>query len=218
MSDPIRVVLVDDHAILREGLRAMIAMCGDIVVVGEAADGPAGVAVAERQRPDVVIMDIAMPGMGGCHATQIIRERLPSARVLILSQHENWQYVVKAMQAGASGYVRKRSAGSDLLTAIRALAAGETFVDPVVASGAVRALARVDHARPGDPSALTPRERQILSLIAEGRTGPEIASALSLSSKTVSWHRTNLMDKLDVHSAPALVRYAIDNGLASEPD
>ena len=209
----IRVALVDDHAILREGLRALLTYYDDIEVVGEAADGDQALALVEETHPDIVIMDIAMPTMSGIEATGRVLERFPDVRVLILTQHDNWRYVVELMRAGASGYVMKRSVGSELITALRAVAGGETFIDPVMASTVVRELSAHDGVGAGGPTALTARERQILALIGDGKSGPQIAAQLFLSLKTISWHRTNIMAKLDLHSTAALVRYALENGL-----
>lgn len=210
--DKIRVLLVDDHAILREGLRALLGYYHDVQIVGEAQDGAEAVARVEELRPDVVLMDIAMPGMNGLQATQQIREHYPSTRVLILTQHEDRQYVMPLLQAGASGYVLKKALGADLINALRTVARGETFLYPAVAT---MVLEQMHHANNSDDStkALTPREKEILRHIVDGETNPQIANALSLSVKTVEWHRTNLMSKLDLHTVADLVRYALQNGL-----
>ncbi len=214
----IRVALVDDHAILREGLRALLTYYDDIEVVGEAADGDQAMALVQETHPDIVIMDIAMPHVNGIEATAMVLERFPDVRVLVLTQHDNWRYVVELMHAGASGYVMKRSVGSELINALRSVAAGETFIDPVMASSVVRELSAHDGDTEGGPTALTARERQILALIGDGKSGPQIAAKLFLSLKTVSWHRTNIMAKLDLHSTAALVRYALENGLTDDGD
>jgi len=212
----VRVLLVDDHAILREGLRALLSHYADVEVVGEAQDGTEALACVENLRPDVVLMDVAMPGMGGIEATQLIRGQHSMSRVLVLTQYDDWQYIKPLLEAGASGYITKRTLGTDLITAIRVVARGETFLQPNVASTV--ALQIRTHATPDVPATerLTAREREVLKHIALGKTNPQIALALSISVKTVDWHRTNLMSKLDLHSIADLVRYALQHGLVDE--
>jgi DNA-binding NarL/FixJ family response regulator len=207
----ISVLLVDDHAILREGLRALLAFYEDVHVVGEACDGQEGITLTGQLHPDVVVMDIAMPGTDGITATRAIKAEHPDTRVLILSQHEDRQYVLALLRAGASGYVLKRAVGSDLITALRTVARGETFLYPAVASVLVEEVSQPTQA----PATgfLTPRELEVLKLIAGGKTSAEIARILVLSLKTVEWHRTNLMAKLDLHTAVDLTRYAIRHHL-----
>jgi two-component system response regulator NreC len=202
----IRVLLADDHAILSAGVRALLGYYDDVDVVGEARDGAEAVDRISELRPDVVIMDIAMPGMNGIDATRLIHERFPESRVLVLTQHEERQYVLALLQAGASGYILKRALGSDLIGALRTVARGETFLYPAVSSVLVEEIRR-----PGE--SLTPRETEILEHIVRGETNPEIAQVLGLSIKTVEWHRSNLMSKLDVHNAAELVRFALQQGL-----
>ncbi len=209
----IRVLLVDDHAILREGLRALLSYYPDIQVVGEARDGEEGVALAGELQPEVVLMDIAMPGMGGLEATRSIHERLPRIRVLILTQHEDRQYVLPLLQAGASGYVLKRAPGTELVDAIRTVARGGTYLHPTVATVVVDEMRGQTDGGTPRPGVLTSREREILGYIVEGKTSPQIAEALVLSVKTVEWHRTNLMSKLGLHNTAELVRYALQHGL-----
>ncbi len=207
----IRVLLTDDHAILRVGLRAFLERYDDVEVVGEAQDGAEAVRCVQELQPDIVLMDIAMPGMNGLKATQQIRQQYPATRVLILTQHEDRQYVMPLLQAGASGYVLKRALGADLISALRTVAKGGTFLYPSVAT---TVLEQVQRPRAqGGTTALTPRETEILKHIARGESNPQIAAALSLSVKTVDWHRTNLMSKLDLHSVADLVRYALHNNL-----
>ncbi len=209
----IRVLLVDDHAILREGLRALLGYYPDIKVVGEANNGEEGIALAGELQPDVVLMDVAMPGMGGLEATRSIHKQYPHIHVLILTQHEDRQYVLPLLQAGASGYVLKRAPGAELVTALRTVAGGGTFLYPTVATVVVDEMRGQggDDAQP-QPS-LTSREREILGHIAQGKTNPQIADVLVLSVKTVEWHRANLMSKLGIHNTADLVRYALQHGV-----
>jgi DNA-binding NarL/FixJ family response regulator len=205
----IRVLLADDHAILSAGLRALLDYYDDVEVVGEARDGAEAVARAGELRPDVVLMDIAMPGMNGMEATRLIREHYPETRILVLTQHEERQYVLALLQAGASGYILKRALGSDLIGAVRAVARGETFLYPAVSSVLVEEMRR-----PGE--SLTARETEVLEHIVRGETSPQIAESLGLSVKTVEWHRNNLMSKLDAHNAAELVRIALQSGLVMD--
>jgi two-component system response regulator NreC len=202
----IRVLLADDHAILSEGLRALLNHYDDVEVVGEARDGNEALARVAELRPDVVLMDIAMPGMNGIEATRLIREQHPHTRVLVLSQHGERQYVLALLQAGASGYLLKRALGSDLIGAVRTVARGETYLHPAVSTVLVEEMRHRS-----EP--LTPREQEILQHIVRGQTSPQIAAGLSLSVKTVEWHRSNLMSKLNVHNTAELVRVALQCGL-----
>jgi DNA-binding NarL/FixJ family response regulator len=213
MPQKTRVLLVDDHAILRDGLRAILSFYDDIEVVGEASDGEHAIKLTVDLAVDVVVMDIAMPGMDGITATRMIRMRRPQARVLILTQYEDRQYVLALLEAGAAGYVLKRALGADLISALRTVAHGETFLYPSVASTLVAEWQKTTQPGTAAQSPLTPRELEVLTLIVRGQTNPEIADKLVLSPKTVEWHRTNLMAKLDVHNAVDLVRYAISHRL-----
>ena len=212
----IRVLVVDDHAILREGLRALLSYYDDIEVVGEAQDGAEAVTRVAEILPDVVLMDIAMPGMNGLDATRIIRNQFPETHVLILTQHEDPQYVVPLLQAGASGFVTKRALGNDLINALRVVARGETFLYPTAATTVVEEIRRRSETAPVTPDALTPRELEILQHIVAGQTNAQMAAVLSISVKTVEWHRANLMSKLDVHSVADLVRYALEHELTDK--
>lgn len=209
----IRVLLADDHAVLRAGIRALLDMQPDIAVIGEAGDGHQAVARVRELKPDIVLMDIGMPGLDGMAATRQIKEAYPQTRVLILTQHENKEYVLPALKIGASGYVLKRAEGDELLTAIRAVHAGGTFLDPAVA-GVLVDDARRDPGSPADPfDALTEREREVLTLLAQGNTYQHIAETLFISPKTVDFHRTNLMRKLGLSSRADLTKYAVQRGL-----
>jgi DNA-binding NarL/FixJ family response regulator len=216
MMDKIRVLLVDDHAILREGLRALLSYYDDVEVVGEARDGQEAAVSVKKLQPNVVLMDIAMPRMNGLEATRLIHQQYPHTRVLVLTQHEDRQYVLPLLQAGASGYILKRALGTDLVAAVRAVARGETYLYPSVTSVVVE---EVHHQAEGETvmvEPLTLREREVLRHIVAGKTNSRIANALCLSVKTVEWHRANLMSKLGVHSVADLVRYALQHGLAEE--
>jgi DNA-binding NarL/FixJ family response regulator len=204
----IHLLLADDHAILNAGLRALLDNHDDIEVVGEARDGTEAVQLAGELHPDVVLMDIAMPGLNGVEATRLIRQRYPQTRVLVLSQHGERQYVSAVLRAGASGYILKRALGCDLVEALRAVAKGETYLHPEVSAVLVEEVRS-----PGEP--LTAREKEILVHIVRGETNSRIATSLSLSVKTVEWHRSNLMGKLNVHSAAELVRIALERGLVA---
>jgi DNA-binding NarL/FixJ family response regulator len=211
----IRVLLVDDHAILREGLRALLSCYDDVQVVGEAKNGAVALEQVEALQPDVVIMDIAMPVMDGFESTRRIRQKYPQTRVLVLTQYEDKEYVVPLLQVGASGFVLKQALGADLINALRTVAQGETFLYPSVATVALEELRKPSTG--GDPgNTLTPREREILQHIVDGKTNAQIAAALTLSIKTIEWHRGNLMGKLGVHSVADLVRHALQHRLVKE--
>lgn len=212
----IRVLIVDDHAILREGLRAMLNYYDDVEIVGEAQDGNEAIAQVETLAPDVVLMDIAMPGMNGLEATRWLRQKYPQTRILVLTQHEDRQYVVPLLQAGAAGFLTKRALGTELINALRVVARGETYLQP---SAATTLVEEIRHANDGSDTVaelLTPRELEILRHIVAGETNAQIANALSISVKTVEWHRANLMSKLDAHTVADLVRYAIEHGLTEK--
>ncbi len=214
----IRILIADDHPVLRRGLRALIEEEPDMEVVGEAGNGLEAVQLAERLRPDVVIMDISMPELDGLEATRRIRERSPSTYILILTVHAHERYLFPVLKAGASGYVRKTAADEELVEAIRVVARGDVFLYP----SATRMLlddylAQVRAGREQDSyESLSEREREILRLLAEGYTNAEIAQKLSLSVKTVETYRTRIMEKLHLRTRAELVRYALRKGLISE--
>ncbi len=211
----IRVFLADDHALFREGLRALLSAWEDMEVVGEAADGQEALARVPQARPDVVLMDIAMPGLGGLEATLALRRAYPAARVLVLTQYESREYLARFLKAGAAGYVLKKAAGAELIAAIRAVAAGQAVLHPAVTAEVIEGYLKASRPEPGEAAyeGLTDRERVVLKLIAEGQTSKEIAQALGISLKTVITHRTNLMQKLGLHNRAALVKYAVRLGL-----
>lgn len=206
----IRVLLADDHTILRDGIRSLIEDEPDMEVIGEAEDGITVVKLAERLKPDVILMDLAMPLLNGLEATRQIRKNQPGAKILILTMHENEEYIRQVLVAGAMGYILKDAAARELLGAIRSVHKGEVVLSP-----AITRLIVTDYLRWGELSAqepsdgLTDRERQILQLIAEGYTNKQIADILSISIKTVQAHRLNLMKKLDLHDRGELIKYAI---------
>jgi DNA-binding NarL/FixJ family response regulator len=213
VSNPkIRVLIADDHAILREGVRALLAAAGDIEVVGQAADGREAIEACRRLDPDVVLMDIAMPGLGGLEAAIELRKEGLRVRVLVLSQYEDREYVRRLLKAGVAGYVLKKSAGSDLVGAIRAAHRGGLVLDPEVARAA---MADSDPARAGgDPyETLTDREKQVFRLVAEGKSNKETAEVLGISVKTAMSHREHVMEKLHLHNRTELVRFALKLGV-----
>lgn len=210
----IRVVIADDHAIVREGVRALLNLADDIEVVGEAADGREAVARVRAVEPDIVVMDIAMPGLGGLEATVEIRRDNPRTRILVLSQYEDREYVRRFLKAGVSGYVLKKSAGSDLTAAIRAVHRGGLVLDPDVARDAMREHEAGDGRREADPyETLTDREKQVLKLVAEGHSNKDVADQLGISVKTAMTHREHVMEKLDLHSRTELIRFALKQGV-----
>ncbi len=211
----IRILIADDHRIVREGIRMILSAQKDFEVVGEASTGREAVELARRMKPDVVLMDISMPDLNGIEATRHIREELPSVQVLGLTMHEEEHYVFQMLKAGGAGYVLKRAAAEDLVAAVRAAARGEAFLYPSVAKLVVRDYLERASRREDDASleALTPREREILTLIAEGLTNQEIAQRLMISIKTVQTHRAHIMEKLNLHDRAELVRFAIRKGL-----
>lgn len=214
----IRVLLADDHTILRAGLRMMLNAQPDIEVVGEASDGRQAVAEAQALHPDVVLMDITMPDMNGIEATRQVKRTLDSTRVLILTMHENEEYLFQVLRAGASGYILKEAADTELISAIRVVYSGRFYMSPSAQTMMVGDyLLRVRSGEERDSySALTEREREILKLVAEGLTNNQIAERLYISPKTVDTHRTHIMDKLNLHSRAELVKYAMRRGLLED--
>jgi two-component system response regulator NreC len=206
------VLLVDDHAVVRQGFRMIISAEPDFEVIGEASNGREAVQEAELLQPDIVLMDVSMPELNGIEATRRIVTVAPRTRILALSMHRDSVYVREILRAGASGYLLKEAGDQDLLTAIRAVAQGQGYLSPAV-SDAVLNDYRKHVTDPID--LLTSREREVLQLIAEGKTNKEIATALELSTYTVESHRGRIMEKLNLHSAGELVRFAFRNGLIS---
>ena len=211
----IRLLLVDDHEVVRSGLRMLLDDQPDLTIEGEAGTGAQALALAAELKPDVAVMDITLPDMSGIDVTRRIKAAVPQVAVVALTIHEDEQYFFEMLQAGASGYVPKRAAPDDLLTAIRAAYRGETYIYPSLAKLLVRDfLARGGETGTNETiNGLTPREQEVLALLAEGRTNEEIADLLSISAHTVARHRENLMGKLGLHSRSELVKYAIRKGL-----
>ena len=213
----ITTMLVDDHTLIRQGLRVLLEAEDDIVVVGEAQDGRQAVEMALRLRPDVVVMDIAMPLLNGLEATRQILDAAPKTRVLILSAHSDEEYVERVIGLGAAGYVLKQSSLEDLATAIRTARAGKLYVSPSISlhrrgdAGGVTSLRRRSPAP--TPMQLTSREAEVLQLVAEGKANKQTAAELRISIKTVEKHRQHLMTKLDIHDVAGLVRYAVTAGI-----
>lgn len=225
----IRVLLVDDHAILREGIRYLLSASGEVDVIGEAADGVEALEMVDRLLPDAVLMDIAMPRMNGIEATTELKRRHPNLPVLILSMYDSEEYVLPILKAGASGYVLKRAAAQELVSALKAVVAGQVILHPDVARTVMENLSqegRTAGAQGGGGAdgmhpqleQLTEREREVLTLIARGLTNQQIGDKLFISIKTVQAHRANLMEKLDLHDAVELTKFAIKTGLVSLDD
>ena len=210
------ILLVDDHRIVREGLRTLLGQQPDLEVVGEAADGRDAVTQARLLRPDVIVMDIAMPELNGVEATRLILAELPQVRIVALSMYADRRFVAEILRAGALGYVLKDGAFEELALAIRTITEGKTYLSPSIAGLVVEELMQRTSA-PGSPSlgGLTPRERQVLKLLADGMRPREIAQELSISVKTVEVHKQNLMNKLEIHTASELTRFAIREGLST---
>ena len=211
----IRVLVADDHTIVRQGLVGILKASDEVEVVGEAADGAEAVEKATKLKPDVVVLDVSMPHLSGLEAARRIRETLPATRILVLTMHDDEEYVLKMVRAGASGYLLKDSAGSELIAGIRALKSGKVYFGPH-ASRALADAYQSDRPLAEDPyERLTDREREVFQLVVEGKTNAQIADMLCISPKTVDNHRTRLMDKLGVHGTADLVRFAAKHKLLS---
>lgn len=211
--DKIKVLIVDDHAVLRDGIRALLGLHDDIEIIGEASEGKESVEKTQELKPHVVVMDIGMAGMDGLEATRRIKKKNPEVKVLVLTQHDNREYILSAVRAGAAGYVPKRALGSELILAIHAVYRGDSFLYPSAAAAVIEDYLRQVEEEPYDR--LTDREREILKLIADGHSSREIAGILYISLKTVLGHRTRIMEKLAIHNRTELIKYAIRKGLVS---
>lgn len=207
----IRVLLVDDHAIMRDGISALINLQDDIEIVGEASEGKEAIEKARELVPDVVIMDISMPEMDGLEATRRIKKKNPSVKVLVLTQHDNREYILSTIKSGSDGYLPKRALGLDLVAAIHAIHQGHSFLYPTAAGVLLDDYRRQVEKEPYDR--LTEREREVFRLIADGHTSREIANMLFISLKTIHNHRAKIMEKLNIHNKSELIKYAILKGL-----
>jgi DNA-binding NarL/FixJ family response regulator len=209
----VRILIADDHGVVRAGLRALLNGVGDLEVVCEAADDSETLRVAEELRPDIVLLDISMPGAGGIEATRRLRELLPATRVLILTVHEDSTLLREAIRAGAAGYLLKRAVEPEIMAAIDAVQRGELYVHPAMTRLLLQDPTPRGHPRGGDPSALSRRERDVVRLLARGYTNRQAAEELQLSARTVEAHRASLMSKLGLHNRAELVRWAAANKL-----
>lgn len=209
----IHVLIADDHAILREGVRILLESNADIKVVGQASNGLEAVRLAVDTNPDVILMDINMPGVDGIEACERLRRQVPSAKILVLSQMDTEDYLVRVLQAGALGYVLKQSASDELVTAVRTVMQGQVYMTPSMTSRFVQMHFRKEEERKDRGRQLTPREQEVLKEIVNGATNQEIADRLMVSIKTVQTHRGNIMEKLNLHDRVELVKYAVRTGL-----
>lgn len=210
----IKVLVADDHPVVRKGLQSCLARQDRLKIVGEASDGDEALRLARELAPDVVLMDINMPRMNGLAVTEVLRKEAPNVKVLVLSMHSNKEYVFRIIQAGAHGYISKEAPPTELLRAIESVCAGEPFFSPEIAQAALSQL--VNNGGKKEPFAqLTDREREVLALIAEGRSNKEIANALGIGVRTIETHRERIMRRLDIHSVAGLTKFAIANGIVS---
>ncbi len=212
---PIRVLLADDHKLVRAGLRSLLDGLPEIEVVAEAGDGREALSLIETHHPHVALMDIAMPGLNGLEVVEILAKQSPGTRVIILSMHASEEYVMRALRAGAAGYLLKDSGTAELELAIKAVAQGETYLSPPVSKHVVSSYVQRIGGEASLPEQLTPRQREILQLIAEGHSSKEIAQRLNVSARTIETHRAKLMERLDIHDVAGLVRFAVRAGLVT---
>lgn len=213
--NPIRILLADDHTLVRAGIRALLQNLAGIKVVAEASDGRLALELIEQHLPDIALIDIAMPGMNGIEITARVAKEWPQVRVLILSMHMNEEYVLQTMRAGATGYLVKGADANELEMAIRAVARGENWLSPAISKLLVSDYVKRVSGETSAHELLTPRQREILQLIAEGNSTKEIAHILNISVKTVETHRADLMQRLDIHDLAGLTRYAIRVGIVT---
>jgi DNA-binding NarL/FixJ family response regulator len=211
----IRVLVVDDHTIVRNGICALLRLAGDIEVVGEASNGREALEIVRKLMPDVMLIDIAMPNLSGLEATRRIRKEFPEVKILVLTQYDDKEHVLGAIEAGASGFISKTAASSELASGIRSVHRGDSFLSPSAAKFLIEDYQMEASLRKEqDPyKQLSDREREVFKLLAEGHTTREIADMLVLSVKTVEGHKTNLMSKLDIHNRTDLVKYALRKGI-----
>ena len=211
----IRVLIADDHTLVRDGIRSLLALTADIEIVGEAADGREAVEKIRQLMPDIVLMDLAMPTMGGLEAARRVRKEFPATKVLVLTQYDDSEYVIPVIEAGARGFVSKMSSSSELASAIQAVYRGESFLSPSAAAALIdECQQQTTFKGEKDPyQLLTDREKEVFKLIAEGHTAREIADLLVVSPKTVDWYKTSLMKKLNIHNKIDLIKFAIRKGI-----
>ena len=212
---PVRVLLADDHTLVRAGIRSLLESVAGVEVVAECGDGRESLELIAKHRPDVALLDIGMPGLNGLEVAKRTAQESPKTRVIILSMHGDESHVTRALRAGVAGYLLKGAAVAELPLALQAVMRGETYLTPKISSHVVGALLRETDEEAGPLEGLTERQREILQLIAEGKSTKEIAAILDVSVKTVETHRMRLMDRLEIHDVPGLVRFAIRAGLVS---
>lgn len=215
MARKIRIMIADDHALVREGIAAFLKMSDAYEVVAEASDGVEAIEAAKKHKPDIVLMDISMPKLGGLEATIELKKNNPAVKILVLTQYEDTVYIRRFLKAGASGYLLKTAVGTDLITAIESITAGKVYIHPSIASNLVDGYLGLQKGEPvEDPyERLTDREKQVLKLIAEGYTHKEMADILNISVKTAVTHQTNLCEKLGIHVRAGLIKFAIQKGI-----
>lgn len=213
MNRPVRIFLVEDHGLVRAGIRALLEKIEGVAIAGDAAEGREALERIDRHRPDIVLMDISMPGLNGLQAAEQLLKRHPQVRIVFLSMHTEGEYVLAALRAGASGYLIKDSCLQELELAIRSVVKGEVFISPAVSKHLVEGIRNPGQLPASPLERLTQRQKEILQLIAEGMTTKEIALRLNVSVKTVDTHRTQLMERLDIHDVAGLVRFAIAHRL-----
>ena len=209
----IRILLADDHTLVRAGIRSLVQALPGIQVVAEAGDGREALSLIETHQPDVALLDIAMPGLNGLEVAAQVADNFPYVRVMILSMHATEEYVLRALRAGAAGYLLKDADTAELELAVKAVTRGETYLSPAVSKHVTEYVRRVGEEAHSTLERLTPRQREVLQLVAEGHTTQDIAHMMNLSVKTVETHRTQLMERLDIHDIAGLVRYAVREGL-----
>lgn len=212
---PIRMLLIDDHALIRAGIRAVLEEDERVEVVGEAGDGSQVVDLIEKLKPDVVLLDLTMPGLSGFEVLKTTSEKFPEVRMIVLTVHEEEEYAFRALRSGAAGYLPKSAASAELRMAIEHVMSGRKYLSPSIVQRAAFEFGRDRYDRQTTPAELTPRQREVLTLIADGHSTKDIALTLNISAKTVESHRTQLMDRLNIHDIASLVRYAIKMGLVS---
>jgi DNA-binding NarL/FixJ family response regulator len=215
MARKIRIMIADDHALVREGIAAFLKMSDAYEIVAEASDGVEAIEAAKKHKPDIVLMDISMPKLGGLEATIELKKNNPAVKILVLTQYEDTVYIRRFLKAGASGYLLKTAVGTDLITAIESITAGKVYIHPSIASNLVDGYLGLQKGEPvEDPyERLTDREKQVLKLIAEGYTHKEMADILNISVKTAVTHQTNLCEKLGIHVRAGLIKFAIQKGI-----